>query len=94
MYPVFIKPTPFLAYINTNNSLSANLSQSASSSLIKVLGRYYSMQILYRGKPYIDETNDVVRLTSVEKKNGRYIILEFSKDLSSESFKQKLRQYI
>ncbi|NIK15205.1 hypothetical protein BDD39_001715 [Saccharococcus thermophilus] len=52
------------------------------------------MQILYRGKPYIDETNDVVRLTSVEKKNGRYIILEFSKDLSSESFKQKLRQYI
>ncbi|MEC1658591.1 hypothetical protein NYE57_07310 [Bacillus sp. FSL L8-0222] len=39
------------------------------------------MEIMYRGRPFIlEDGGDCMRLTSVEKSNGKTIILEFTKD--------------
>ena len=44
------------------------------------------MVILYRGRPFIlEDAGDSYRLTSVEKKNGRVTILEFTKDEEESS---------
>lgn len=58
------------------------------------------MQIMYRGRPFIlEDAGESYRLTSVEKKNGRKIILEFikSEEQSNKAvlaFAQMLRKSI
>lgn len=56
--------------------------------------------INYRGRQfYFEETEELTILTSVEKKNGRYVILEFTKDQEKsdkaiQAFKDILRKSI
>jgi hypothetical protein len=56
--------------------------------------------ITYRGKEWIkEETETSVILTSLEKKNGRKVILEFTKDEEKsdqaiENFKEIMRKSI
>ncbi|MFC0235140.1 hypothetical protein [Fictibacillus phosphorivorans] len=58
------------------------------------------MQIMYKGRPFIlEDGGDCMRLTSVEKKNGRTIILEFTKDEEEsekavKAFTEQLRKTI
>lgn len=58
------------------------------------------MQIMYRGRPFIlEDIGESYRLTSVETKNGRQIILEFIKSEEQsikavQAFAQMLRKAI
>ncbi|MDF3255036.1 MULTISPECIES: hypothetical protein [Bacillus] len=58
------------------------------------------MDILYRGKPYkYEDMGKCHRLTSLEKKNGRTTVLEFTKsakqsEVAIASFSSQLRKTI
>jgi hypothetical protein len=58
------------------------------------------MQIMYKGRPFIlEDAGDVIKLTSVEKKHGRHIVLEFTKDeersnKAIKTFSEMLRKSI